>query len=119
MRSDSLYRLTAACLITHEIESVFLPMLLRGPFHMSAGSMDHQVFIWAQAPIAFILVLLAEVSHRASLRYGICVFAVAHAGLHWFYSYQMTSDFSSIASWVLILLAGIFGAAYLVPAKAR
>jgi hypothetical protein len=28
-------------------------------------------------------------------------------------------DFSSVASWVLILLAGIFGAAYLVPAKAR
>lgn len=117
MRSDSLYRLTAACLITHEIESVLLPLLL--PSHFLPGPIDHQVFIWAQAPIALIFVLLAEVSHRASLRYGLCVFAVAHVGLHWFYSNQLTNDFSTIASWVLILLAGIFGGAYLVPAKAR
>lgn len=119
MRSDSLYRLTAACLITHEIESVLLPLVLNSPFRISGGSMDHQVFIWAQAPIALILVLFAELSHRASLRYGLCVFAVAHAGMHWVYSNQLTHDFNSVASWVLILLAAIFGGAYLVPAKAR
>src|SRR5690606_14394458 len=116
---DSLYRLTATCLITHEIESVLLPLVLNSPFRISGGSMDHQVFIWAQAPIALILVLLAEFSHRASLRYGLCVFAVAHAGMHWVYSNQLTNDFNSVASWVLILLAAIFGGAYLVPAKAR
>lgn len=119
MRSDSLYRLAAACLITHEIESTLLPLVLNSPFRISGGSMDHQVFIWAQAPIALILVLLAEFSHRASLRYGLCVFAVAHAGMHWVYSNQLTHDFNSVASWVLILLAAIFGGAYLVPAKAR
>ena len=34
-------------------------------------------------------------------------------------SNQLTHDFNSVASWVLILLAAIFGGAYLVPAKAR
>ncbi len=119
MRADSLYRLSAACLVTHELESSILPHLNPEPLATSIqGSIDQQIFMWAQAPIVLGLMLMAETSRRGAFRYGLCVFALAHLGLHWIYRNQPVYDFSS-ASWVLILLAGIFGAAYLVPAKAR
>ena len=120
MRAESLYRMSAACLFTHELEST-----LRQSWHplslsSSASVMfDQQIFMWAHVPIVVGLLLLAESVNRTALRYGLCVFAVVHVGLHWFYRDQPVYDFSSIASWVLILLAGIFGAAYLVPEKAR
>lgn len=120
MRSDSLYRLTTACLVTHELESTL--RLSGNPFAASTHtftSLDQQIFLWAHVPIVFGLVLLAESGSRTALRYGLCVFAVVHVGLHWFYRDQPVYDFGSLASWALILLAGIFGAAYLVPAKAR
>jgi hypothetical protein len=120
MRADSLYRLSVACLVTHEIESSILPHLNPVLFASSIqGSVDQQIFLWAHAPILLGLILMAEASRSAAFRYGICVFALAHAGLHWVYRDTPVYDFSSMASWVLILLAGIFGAAYLVPAKAR
>lgn len=120
MRPDSLYRLTAACLVTHELDSTLLTQ--GNPFAINTNlfaSLDQQIFMWAHVPIVLGMVLLAEAGHRSTIRYGLCVFAVVHVGLHWFYRNQPVYDFGSLASWTLILLAGIFGAAYLVPAKAR
>jgi len=120
MRSESLYRLSAACLFTHELDSTFSQSW--HPLSLSSNAalyFDQQIFMWAHVPIVIGLLLLAETGNRAALRYGMCLFAVVHVGLHWFYRNQPVYDFSSAASWVLILLAGIFGAAYLVPAKAR
>lgn len=77
------------------------------------------MLVWAQAPVILGLILMAETHRLAWFRFGICVFALAHAGLHWVYRDAAVYDFGSLASWVPILLAGIFGAAYLVPAKAR
>ncbi len=120
MRAQSLYRLSAACLFTHELDST-----LRQNWHplslssSASFSFDQQIFMWAHVPIVIGMLLLAETGNRAAIRYALCVFAVVHVGLHWFYRDQPVYDFSSVASWVLILLAGIFGAAYLVPAKAR
>ncbi|MBI1400849.1 DUF6713 family protein [Hyphomonas sp.] len=120
MKPDRLYRLTAACLITHELESTLRQG--RNAFTNTLSgysSLDQQIFLWAHVPIVLGLILLAETGNRAARRYGLCVFAVVHVGLHWFYRNQPVYDFGSLASWVLIILAGIFGAAYLVPAKAR
>lgn len=120
MRSESLYRLSAACLFTHELDSTLIQSW--HPLSLSSNAsvyFDQQIFMWAHVPIVVGLLLLAETGSRAALRYGLCVFAVVHVGLHWFYRDQPVYEFSSFASWVLILLAGIFGAAYLVPAKAR
>ena len=120
MRAESLYRMSAACLLTHELEST-----LRRSWNtlsLSTGdyaSFDQQMFMWAHVPMVIGMIMLAETSQRAAYRYGLCVFAVVHVGLHWFYRNQPVYDFSSVASWVLILLAGIFGAAYLLPEKAR
>lgn len=120
MRADSLYRLSAACLVTHELESSLLPHLNPGLFGPSfQGSMDQLIFMWAQAPIILGLILMADSARSTAFRHGICAYALAHAGLHWVYRDAPVYDFNSMASWVLILLAGIFGAAYLVPAKAR
>ncbi|MBK8200560.1 MAG: hypothetical protein IPK75_19645 [Acidobacteria bacterium] len=120
MKSDSLYRLTAACLFTHELDSPLRqgwnPLALNTS---SYTSFDQQIFMWAHVPIVLGMIFLAETGSRAAIRYGLCVFAVVHVGLHWFYRNTPVYDFSSLSSWVLILLAGIFGAAYLVPAKAR
>ncbi|MFN7178313.1 DUF6713 family protein [Hyphomonas sp.] len=116
MRSESLYRLTAACLVTHELDSI----LLQGRRTFSLiGGFDQQIFLWAHVPVVLAMLFYAEFSRRISVRYGMCVFAVIHVGLHWVYRNQPVYDFTSVSSWVLILLAGIFGAAYLVPAKAR
>lgn len=116
MRSESLYRLTAACLVTHELDSI----LLQGRSSLSfIAGYDQQIFMWAHVPIVLAMLFYAEFSRRTSVRYGMCLFAVVHVGLHWFYRDQPVYDFASMTSWVLILLAGIFGAAYMVPAKAR
>ena len=120
MRAESLYRMSAACLFTHELDYTLRQSW--NPLSLSASSytsFDQHIFMWAHVPIVIGMLLLAETGNRASIRYGLCVFAVVHVGLHWFYRNQPVYDFSSVASWVLILLAGIFGAAYLVPAKAR
>lgn len=120
MRSDSLYRLTAACLVTHELDSILLQT--NDPVHFAANglfAMDQQIFMWAHVPIIIGMLFYAEFSRRASVRYAMCMFAVMHVGIHWLYRDQPVYDFASMSSWVLILLAGIFGAAYMVPAKAR
>ncbi|MFN7056028.1 DUF6713 family protein [Hyphomonas sp.] len=114
--SDSLYRLAAACLITHELESIlwFAP---GNPF----GGLDmlEQIILLAHVPVVIGLLVIAELTRRPLIHYGICVFAVMHVALHWAMREMDVYSVNSVTSWVLILLAGIFGAAYLVPAKAR
>ncbi|WP_353257039.1 DUF6713 family protein [Hyphomonas sp.] len=118
MKADSLYRLTAACLITHELDSIV--KMTASPNSLgSLSNVEQSVLIWGHIPIVLGLLFVTESTMRASVRYGTCVFAVIHVALHWVYRDQPIYDFGSMASWVLILLAGIFGAAYLVPAKAR
>jgi hypothetical protein len=118
MKADSLYRLAAACLITHEFDSIVKMTSSPNPFG-SLSHLERSILIWGHIPIVLGLVFVAESTMSASVRYGTCVFAVIHVALHWVYRDQPIYDFGSMASWVLILLAGIFGAAYLVPAKAR
>jgi hypothetical protein len=118
MRADSLYRLTAACLITHEFDSIVRMTTNPDPFS-SLSHLEQSILIWGHIPVVLGLLFVAESTMRASIRYGTCVFAVIHVALHWVYRDQPLYDFGTMASWVLILLAGIFGAAYLVPAKAR
>lgn len=120
MRASSLYRLTAACLLTHALDMLLVSgAWTDSPVYVAPASLDQQILMGLLAPVMLGMLLYAEFSRRASMRFGICLFAVAYAGLHWFYRDQPVYDFASLASWVLILLAGIFGAAYLVPAKAR
>lgn len=118
MKADSLYRLTAACLITHELDSIVKMTASPNPFG-SILHLEQSILIWGHIPIVLGLLFVVDSSMRALVRYGTCVFAVIHVALHWVYRDQPIYDFGSMASWVLILLAGIFGAAYLVPAKAR
>jgi hypothetical protein len=118
MRADSLYKLTAACLITHELDSVMRIVIDPDPF-TSLTRLEQMIFMWGHIPVVLMLLFVADTTYRASVRYGTCVFAVVHVGLHWIYRDAEFYDFGTMASWVLILLAGIFGAAYLVPAKAR
>lgn len=114
--SDSLYRLAAACLITHEMESIllFVPGNPFGGLHAV-----EQIILLTHIPVVIGLLVIAELTRRPLIRYGICVFAVLHVALHWAMRNADVYDVNSTTSWVLILLAGIFGAAYLVPAKAR
>ncbi len=55
--------------------------------------------------------LLARHVHQA-LRLGLCLFAVVHVGLHWLYRRHPAYEFNNPSSWALIVLAGLFGAAY-------
>lgn len=118
MKADNLYRLTAACLITHELDFIVRmsasPAPLGGVFHF-----EQSILIWGHVPAGLGLLFVAVSTLRASLRGATCAFALIHAGLHWVFRDQPLHDFNMMASWVLILLAGLFGAAYLVPARAR
>lgn len=116
MGTQSLYRLTAACLIVHELE-----LLLLGEwdvFHGTATPIG-QAMMFTHIAIVLGLLVAAEVTRSALIRMGLCVFAVLHVGLHWLFRNDPVQAVASAASWVLILLAGAFGAAYLVPQKAR
>lgn len=116
MGTQSLYRLTAACLIAHELE---LLLLREGNvFHGFATPLG-QAMLCAHLAIVLGMFIVAEVSRNALIRMGLCVFAVLHVGLHWLCRHDPVHSAASIVSWVLILLAGVFGAAYLVPQKAR
>ncbi|MGA1343320.1 MAG: DUF6713 family protein [Hyphomonas sp.] len=118
MKADQLYRLTAACLIAHELD--FIVRMAASPTPL--GSLYHfeqSILIWGQAPAGLGLLFVAVSTLRASLRGATCAFGVIHAGLHWVFRDQSPHDFNMMASWMLILLAGLFGAAYLVPARAR
>lgn len=120
MQASTLYRLTAGCLVVHELQTLLTDAqhAFWGP-SWGAGNFAQDIIIWSHAPVVFVLVLAAEGLRSAVLRYGVCVFGVLHAGLHWAYRGQFPYEAGSITSWVLILLAAIFGAAYLVPQKAR
>lgn len=116
MGTQSLYRLTAACLIAHELE---LLLLRKGSIlHGMAKPLD-QAVLWMHLAIVLGLLIVAEVTRSALIRAGLCVFAVLHVGLHWLCRHDPVHSAASVFSWVLILLAGVFGAAYLVPQKAR
>ncbi len=116
MPPDKLYRLTAACLLTHELEAV---LLHDNPVLASPGMLLAPLGLFAHLPAVIGLLVIAELTRSAAVRYGVCVFAVVHVALHWIQRDQMAHDSSAIIAWMLILLAGIFGAAYLVPQKAR
>ncbi|WP_291208134.1 hypothetical protein [Hyphomonas sp.] len=118
MRADSLYKLTAACLITHELDSIMRMVMAPDPFS-AFSHLEQMIYMWGHIPVVIGLLFIAQSTYRSSIRYGTCVFAVAHVGLHWIGRDAAFHDLGTMASWVLILLAGIFGAAYLVPAKAR
>lgn len=116
MGTDSFYRLTAACLIVHELENI---LLRRWVLH-DYGDPLQQIIVLAHAPVILGMLVAAELTRRASIRSGMCIFAVMHVGLHWAFRDQpLHEGLYSPASWMLILLAGFFGAAYLVPEKAR
>lgn len=116
MQSDSLYRLTAACLITHELESILIRQW--DTFSVVDTTID-QIILLAHIPVVLALLVAAEFTRSARMRLFVCAFATLHAGLHWLYRNDPLHDFASITSWVLILLAGVCGAVYLVPQKAR
>lgn len=65
------------------------------------------------------LLFVAVSTLRAWLRGATCAFGVIHAGLDWVFRDQSPSDFNIMASWMLILLASLFSAAYLVRARAQ
>ncbi len=101
-------------------ESSILPLLRAKTFPATVpGSLDEQILVRAQGPVILGLILKAETQGRTWFRFGICVFVLVHAGLHWAYRDAGVYDFGSLASWAPILLAALFGAAYLVTAKAR
>ena len=117
MQSESCYRLTAACLIVHELEAVLLRPW--SAFHTIDNPLT-QIILLAHVPVVVGLLVIAELTRRPMIKVGVCMFALLHVGLHWLYRDQPFHDLGSITSWVLIFLAGIFGAAYLVPEeKAR
>ena len=116
MRTQSLYRLTAACLIAHELELLLLREL--DLFHGAATPFGHAM-LCAHIAIVLGLLIAAEVTRNGLMRLGLCAFAVLHVGLHWLFRDDAAQSAASAVSWVLILLAGLFGAAYLVPQKAR
>jgi hypothetical protein len=116
MSTQSLYRLTAACLIAHELELLLLREL--DVFHGTATPFG-QAMLCAHIAIVLGLLIAAEVTRNGLMRLGLCVFAVLHVGLHWLCRHDPDQSAASAISWVLILLAGVFGAAYLVPQKAR
>lgn len=116
MPPDKLYRLTAACLLTHELEAL---LMQHRPLLSRQDAVLDPLVLFIHMPVVFGLLIIAELTRRPSVRYGVCVFAVMHVALHWALHDHALLDPISIASWVLILLAGIFGAAYLVPKKAR
>lgn len=112
MKSERYYRLAAACLIVHELEAV----LLRDTVSLATFRTPvEEIIMLAHVPVVVGLLVIAEFTRRVHIRFGLCMFAVLHVGLHWAYRDQPLHDLGSITSWVLILLAGIFGAAYLVP----
>jgi hypothetical protein len=114
--SDRLYRLAGACLFTHEMEALLL-FAPGAPFGGVSGL--QQIVLLTHAPVIIGLIAIAELTGRPLFRYGVCVFAVMQVALHWGMRDFDAYSVKSAASWVLVLLAGIFGAAYLVPAKAR
>jgi len=116
MGTQSLYRLTAACLIAHELELLLLRKW--DVFHAVATPLS-QAMLCAHLAIVLGMLIVAEVTRNALIRMGLCVFAVLHVGLHWICRHDPVYPAASVISWVLILLAGLFGAAYLVPQKAR
>lgn len=116
MGTQSLYRLTAACLIAHELELLLLRKW--DVFHAVATPLG-QAMLCAHLAIVLGMLIVAEVTRNALIRMGLCVFAVLHVGLHWICRHDPVYPAASVISWVLILLAGLFGAAYLVPKKAR
>lgn len=116
MGTQSLYRLTAACLITHELE---LLLLREGHIFHGVATPLGQALLCTHLAIVLGLLIVAEVTRSALIRACLCVFAVLHVGLHWLCRHDPANSAASIVSWVLILLAGVFGAAYLVPQKAR
>jgi len=46
------------------------------------GCLGAQIPGWAKAPVILGLILTAAMQGRTWFRFGICVFALAHAGLH-------------------------------------
>lgn len=110
MTLDALYLAMLAALLTHELDAVkrhewrVLPLTSFLPERWG-----EQIFIWIHVPLIWAILAWSGVP---GFRLGLSLFAVVHVGLHWLYRRHPAYEFNNPSSWALILLAGVFGAAY-------
>lgn len=115
MRSRIAYLLTLAFLFTHEIDAAFwhewrvLPLT-----SFLSDDVGREVFVWLHVPLFFAILACGD---REGLRTGVAAFAMVHVGLHWLFRNHPAYEFNNPSSWLLILAAGFFGAAYLVTSR--
>jgi hypothetical protein len=114
MNGDLIYWSMVAAFVTHELDAVkrhewrVLPLTRWMPEHIG----EH-VFIWAHAPLLFLVFWLSGASADGAFAIALSVFSVVHVGLHWFYRKHPAYEFNNAGSWSLILLTGALGAAHL------
>lgn len=106
------YTLMVAFFLTHEVDAALrhewrvLPLTSFLP-----DAIGREVFLWGHVPIFAAVFWLGD---RAGFRRGLAAFAVMHVGLHWLFRNHPAYEFDNPTSWLLILIPGALGAAYLV-----
>lgn len=108
------YFVMLAFFLVHELDAVkrhewrVLPLISLLP-----ETIGEQVFIWIHVLLFFGLFYLGAFDPNTAAAKGLSTFAIIHIGLHWFFRNHPKYEFNNISSWMLIVTAGLFGAAHL------
>ena len=104
-----------AALFTHELDAVkrhewrILPLTSFLP-----EKIGEQVFIWAHAPLFFVVLWYSLDGPQACFAMGLSIFAMIHLALHLLLRDHPANEFKSFSSWAIITLTGLLGSAHLL-----
>jgi len=108
------YALMLGFFFTHEMDAMrrhewrVLPITSFLP-----DALGKQVFLWAHVPLISVIWLYGT-DPNAIFSKALSAFAIVHIGLHWAFRKHQHYEFNNLASWTLILGAGLCGAAHLL-----
>lgn len=115
---EATYYAMLGAFFTHELDAVkrrewrVLPLMRALP-----DQVGEQAFIWIHVPLFAALIWGGAGDPINATRIGLSAFAVVHVGLHVLFRNHPAYEFNNPSSWALIILAGLFGAAYLLAAQ--
>ncbi|MFN3840736.1 MAG: DUF6713 family protein [Cyclobacteriaceae bacterium] len=111
MNSEIFFYLGLSAMLIHEMDAVRCKEWRIFPgLSLLNDNWGFRLFMIAHVPLFCLLFwgLMAE-GNPAQLKFGLDIFFIVHVGLHVLFLKHKKNEFKDLASWTIILSAGLFG----------
>lgn len=106
-----LFLLNISALLTHELDAMTAKEWLIFPgLSRLDDERGRKIFVWLHIPLFAIILWGITGPYQQSWRWGLDWFSIAHVFAHILFHRHPKNGFRRPMSWIIIVLAGLFGA---------